>query len=65
MLENTDIYITVHNSSHKNNFIVGGHHNMRNYVIGSQHIRKAKNHCLRRRERPAKPQSLLFMKHSW
>jgi hypothetical protein len=39
MLENTDIYITVHNSSHKNNFIVGGHHNMRNYVKGLGELR--------------------------
>jgi hypothetical protein len=38
-LENTDIYTTVHNSrkiavrgSKKSNFIVGGHHNMRNFI---------------------------------
>jgi hypothetical protein len=43
-LENTDIYIMIHNSdkitltsSNGNNFMVGGHYNMRNCIKGSQH----------------------------
>ena len=39
LLENTGIYITIHNcskitSSNENKFLIGAYYNMKNYIIG-------------------------------